>query len=261
MAQVRNLETLIDKNSKLTFDAASQSPSFEIAGFDKLGTLKMATCDPQVFPDRGDRSESFVLDMESLARSTEKDVTANSRITVGQFFTQFVFFVGFLWTASLSSLQRSLSRKGSQREERKMTATLSSISTSERGDSTIVASADDDSNKGAAATTEAQGLIECSTTAKKTTVVAMGTTEPMINGQQGQMMMMMMNNNNKLESFNRCNSRRYSGRRSSWFLDPRRVVVFFATLSSMGTILLIYFTLSISNNHLISADDYSHSRQ
>ncbi|XP_010240932.1 PREDICTED: uncharacterized protein LOC104585675 isoform X2 [Nelumbo nucifera] len=239
MAQVRNLETLIDKNSKLTFDAASQSPSFEIAGFDKLGTLKMATCDPQVFPDRGDRSESFVLDMESLARSTEKDVTANSRIT----------------------LQRSLSRKGSQREERKMTATLSSISTSERGDSTIVASADDDSNKGAAATTEAQGLIECSTTAKKTTVVAMGTTEPMINGQQGQMMMMMMNNNNKLESFNRCNSRRYSGRRSSWFLDPRRVVVFFATLSSMGTILLIYFTLSISNNHLISADDYSHSRQ
>ncbi|XP_057796916.1 uncharacterized protein LOC131012951 [Salvia miltiorrhiza] len=29
------------------------------------------------------------------------------------------------------------------------------------------------------------------------------------------------------------------------FLDPRRVVVFFATLSSMGTVLLIYFTLSM----------------
>ncbi|XP_019171555.1 PREDICTED: uncharacterized protein LOC109167093 isoform X2 [Ipomoea nil] len=32
---------------------------------------------------------------------------------------------------------------------------------------------------------------------------------------------------------------------SSWTLDPRRILLFFATLSSMGTILLIYFTLSI----------------
>nr|GMC87941.1 uncharacterized protein LOC109167093 isoform X2 [Ipomoea batatas] len=32
---------------------------------------------------------------------------------------------------------------------------------------------------------------------------------------------------------------------SSWTLHPRRILLFFATLSSMGTILLIYFTLSI----------------
>ncbi|XP_042028561.1 uncharacterized protein LOC121775540 isoform X2 [Salvia splendens] len=36
-------------------------------------------------------------------------------------------------------------------------------------------------------------------------------------------------------------------RRSShtWTVDPRRILFFFATLSCMGTILLIYFTLSI----------------
>ncbi|CAK8539120.1 unnamed protein product [Lathyrus sativus] len=35
-------------------------------------------------------------------------------------------------------------------------------------------------------------------------------------------------------------------RSTSWSLDPKRVLIFFATLSSMGTMLLIYFTL-ISN--------------
>ncbi|XP_058092606.1 uncharacterized protein LOC131239060 [Magnolia sinica] len=35
-----------------------------------------------------------------------------------------------------------------------------------------------------------------------------------------------------------------SNRRSSWG-DPRRILFFFATLSSMGTIILIYFTLSL----------------
>lgn len=33
----------------------------------------------------------------------------------------------------------------------------------------------------------------------------------------------------------------------SWFLDPKRILLFFATLSSLGTILLIYFTLSMKN--------------
>ncbi|KAG6392306.1 hypothetical protein SASPL_146521 [Salvia splendens] len=40
---------------------------------------------------------------------------------------------------------------------------------------------------------------------------------------------------------------RFIFRRSShtWTVDPRRILFFFATLSCMGTILLIYFTLSI----------------
>ncbi|XP_059301474.1 uncharacterized protein LOC132053449 isoform X4 [Lycium ferocissimum] len=43
-------------------------------------------------------------------------------------------------------------------------------------------------------------------------------------------------------------SRRFSFRRSaspSWTVDPRRILIFFATISSVGTIVLIYFTLSI----------------
>ncbi|CAN1222286.1 hypothetical protein LINGRAPRIM_LOCUS539 [Linum grandiflorum] len=45
----------------------------------------------------------------------------------------------------------------------------------------------------------------------------------------------------------RCAVRRNSFKRSqaSWLLDPRKVLFFFATLSSIGTLLLICFTLSI----------------
>ncbi|KAE9596464.1 hypothetical protein Lalb_Chr16g0376351 [Lupinus albus] len=54
-------------------------------------------------------------------------------------------------------------------------------------------------------------------------------------------------------SENKCIIRRNSFRRvSSWGMDPKRVLLFFATLSSMGTMLLIYFTLTISNQN---ADD------
>lgn len=40
-------------------------------------------------------------------------------------------------------------------------------------------------------------------------------------------------------------SRRF-GRRPAPWLDPRRVVFLFATLSSVGTLILLYFTLSMS---------------
>ncbi|XP_022883878.1 uncharacterized protein LOC111400721 [Olea europaea var. sylvestris] len=43
--------------------------------------------------------------------------------------------------------------------------------------------------------------------------------------------------------------KRFSFRQSSsfsWIIDPRRILIFFATLSSLGTILLIYLTLSMS---------------
>ncbi|KAI3466596.1 hypothetical protein Pfo_023259 [Paulownia fortunei] len=38
----------------------------------------------------------------------------------------------------------------------------------------------------------------------------------------------------------------------TWSTDPRRILLFFATLSSMGTILLIYFTLSMGK---LNGDD------
>ncbi|CAN6920600.1 unnamed protein product, partial [Brassica oleracea] len=47
-------------------------------------------------------------------------------------------------------------------------------------------------------------------------------------------------------------ARKSSFKRShtSWVFDPKKVVLFFATLSSMGSILLIIFTLSISKSNL-----------
>ncbi|XP_057450302.1 uncharacterized protein LOC130741420 [Lotus japonicus] len=56
-------------------------------------------------------------------------------------------------------------------------------------------------------------------------------------------------------SESKCITRRNSFRRpSSWALDPKRVLLFFATLSSMGAMLLIYFTLTISRE---SVDDWT----
>lgn len=45
--------------------------------------------------------------------------------------------------------------------------------------------------------------------------------------------------------------KRFSFRRSSpsWTIDPRRILLFFATLSSIGTILLIYCTLHVSKHN------------
>ncbi|XP_048132745.1 uncharacterized protein LOC115728134 [Rhodamnia argentea] len=50
----------------------------------------------------------------------------------------------------------------------------------------------------------------------------------------------------------KCIVRRSASRHTylQWILYPKRILFFFATLSSMGTILLIYFTLSITNPQL-----------
>nr|XP_010923935.1 uncharacterized protein LOC105046890 [Elaeis guineensis] len=48
--------------------------------------------------------------------------------------------------------------------------------------------------------------------------------------------------------------RRPSRKQAPW-LDPRRVLVFFATLSSMGTLILLYFTISMGK--MAGSDDNS----
>ncbi|KAG9454173.1 hypothetical protein H6P81_007077 [Aristolochia fimbriata] len=163
--------------SKLGRDSAV-SLSCEL-GFGASKTAsKMASPDHQVVVKTTEGGDSFVLDMESL-----------SSHVVGKDF---------------NSLQRSLSRKGSQRGDRKLHQRET----------------DDSPTKGAL------GGGVC--TAEKVVVIPVGGTtgsEPVTN----------------MES-NR--SRRYCNRRSSW-IDPKRVLLLFATLSSMGTIILIYFTLSM----------------
>ncbi|KAI3890292.1 hypothetical protein MKW92_034848 [Papaver armeniacum] len=82
------------------------------------------------------------------------------------------------------------------------------------------------------------------------------TTQNMINinaNQKGQQMVTVAaaesNNNSKLMK-KRSHSKHHNQMKSSsqprnWMMDPRRILLFFASLSSMGTIILIYFTLSI----------------
>eukprot|EP00262_Sarcandra_glabra_P000416 TRINITY_DN1048_c0_g1_i2.p1 TRINITY_DN1048_c0_g1~~TRINITY_DN1048_c0_g1_i2.p1 ORF type:complete len:183 (-),score=37.50 TRINITY_DN1048_c0_g1_i2:278-826(-) len=133
------------------------------------------------FADSPQRSDSFVLDIESLTRITDKNSSASPRI----------------------SLQRSLSRKGSQRGERKAAI--------ER---------DRDASK-------KDDLVTVCTSEKNALLPMTEVTDP-TNFQQA-------TTDGRWRRF---------GKRSSW-IDPRRILFFFATLSSMGTIILIYFTLSI----------------
>ncbi|KAI3986613.1 hypothetical protein MKX01_014151 [Papaver californicum] len=82
------------------------------------------------------------------------------------------------------------------------------------------------------------------------------TTQNVINvntNQKGQQMVRVAaaesNNNSKLMK-KRSHSKHHNQLKSAsqprnWMMDPRRILFFFASLSSMGTIILIYFTLSI----------------
>ncbi|KAB2025870.1 hypothetical protein ERO13_D06G151500v2 [Gossypium hirsutum] len=80
---------------------------------------------------------------------------------------------------------------------------------------------------------------------KPRTVVA-GSTDPATN-QQVHHQIAITTGNITAATESRFSLRRNSFRRypPPWLLDPKRILMLFATLSSMGTILLIYFTLSI----------------
>ncbi|MBA0568855.1 hypothetical protein Golob_006322 [Gossypium lobatum] len=80
---------------------------------------------------------------------------------------------------------------------------------------------------------------------KPRTVVA-GSTDP-ATSQQVHHQIAITTGNITAATESRFSLRRNSFRRypPPWLLDPRRILMLFATLSSMGTVLLIYFTLSI----------------
>ncbi|OMO76726.1 hypothetical protein CCACVL1_15473 [Corchorus capsularis] len=94
-------------------------------------------------------------------------------------------------------------------------------------------------------------MLSCllgSSTPEKTTAVAVGSTTDHGSNQQVHHQITITTGNITTAGESRFSLRRNSFRRSSppWLFDPKRILFFFATLSSMGTILLIYFTLSIS---------------
>lgn len=163
-----------------------------------------------------EKVDSFVIDMDSFSSSINKDnINANSRTT----------------------FQRSLSRKGSQRW----------------GDRNVIVNGNVDTlnDKDTVPTTyspKAALVGSC-----KSTVTAAGSTQNSTNSQQQvhhQITVTASNNMCNTNTENKCITRRNSfGRSSSWLLDPKKVLLAFATLSSVGTLLLIYLTLTISKQN------------
>ncbi|KAL2349521.1 hypothetical protein Fmac_003521 [Flemingia macrophylla] len=182
-----------------------------------IGTQKTSVSDHiNAFQYTAERADSFVIDMDAFSSANNKEATnANSRIT----------------------LQRSLSRKGSQRlSDRKV-----------NGNATLY---DKDTLP---AMSSPKATLVGPFRPEKPAGMAVGPMGHSINPQAHHQITMTANiSGNNTE--NKCITRRNSFRRpSSWALDPKRVLLLFATLSSMGTMLLIYFTLTISKQ---SADEY-----
>ncbi|CAF2130563.1 unnamed protein product [Brassica napus] len=59
----------------------------------------------------------------------------------------------------------------------------------------------------------------------------------------------MISEQNRERRFGFARKSSFKRSRTSWMLDPKKILIFFATLSSMGSILLIIFTLSISKSN------------
>ncbi|XP_004511337.1 uncharacterized protein [Cicer arietinum] len=155
------------------------------------------------FQYTGDKVDSFVIDMDAYSSGINKDATNTN-----------------------SRITRSLSRKGSQRVgDRK----LNGITTLSPHSHDIN---NNNNNKDAiSALCSPKGTLtgSCSTPDKAASM-AVGSTDHFINTTA-----------TETKSITRRNS--FIRSSSSCPLDPKRVLIFFATLSSMGTMLLIYFTL------------------
>ncbi|WVZ13056.1 hypothetical protein V8G54_017586 [Vigna mungo] len=188
-----------------------------------------------------EKGDSFVIDMNAFSSANHKDPTnANSKITTTSALVLLLNLVYFnILMFELSKKLQSLSRKGSLRlGDRKV---KSSATLYEKGTVPTICSP--------------QGTLVGPCTLEKTAGMALGSMDHSINPLVYQQITMTTNNIIGNPTENKCSiTRRNSFRRpSSWALDPKRVLLFFATLSSMGTMLLIYFILSSSKQ---SPDEY-----
>ncbi|XP_059292864.1 uncharacterized protein LOC132046298 isoform X2 [Lycium ferocissimum] len=159
------------------------------------------------------KSDSFVVDMERFSHIIEKDINANSRIT------------------------RNLSRKGSFRSGDRKT---NSNAANEK-DTNFTASSSRASLLGGGSTPEKAMALTSIVGASDNSI-----SSPLTHNQ----ITIVAGHGGATTTESKVGGRRFSFRRSSsssnWTIDPRRILLFFATLSSMGTMLLIYFTLSIA---------------
>ncbi|KAG4386207.1 hypothetical protein GLYMA_11G003100v4 [Glycine max] len=158
-------------------------------------------------------ADSFVIDMDAFSSGHNKDATNAN-----------------------SRITRSLSRKGSQR----------------LGDRKVNNNATLYDKDIAPAICSPKGALVGPFTPEKPAGMEVGTMDHSMNPHVHHPITTTANN---IPTESKCSiTRRNSFRRpSSWAIDPKRVLLFFATLSSMGTMLLIYFTLTISKQ---SADEY-----
>ncbi|KAL3519530.1 hypothetical protein ACH5RR_017679 [Cinchona calisaya] len=203
----------------------SLSSISEGSEFGEKGAQKISVCHQINGMDyTGEKApDSFIVDIELLASqlTTDKDINGNSTIT----------------------LQRGLPRKGSQ-QRRVVEKKSNTIASNERD------------NKGFMAISPRGSLLHGGSPPEKPMVVVMGTTEHSLNTQVHNPITIITGSlAGQAGGKSSTVSRRFSFRRSSypnWIIDPRRILLFFATLSSMGTILLIFFTLSMNK---FSGDD------
>ncbi|KAL3377478.1 hypothetical protein AABB24_003738 [Solanum stoloniferum] len=156
------------------------------------------------------KSDSFVVDMERFSHIIEKDINANSRIT----------------------LQRNLSRKGSFRSGEKKT------------NSNAVNEKDTNFTENSP---RASSLLGGGITPEKPMALTTSSDQHTPQTHNHQITIVAGHGAAAAATESKIGGRRFSFRRSTnWTIDPRRILLFFATLSSMGTMLLIYFTLSIA---------------
>ncbi|XP_051125344.1 uncharacterized protein LOC127247524 [Andrographis paniculata] len=164
------------------------------------------------------KPDSFVVEIEGLSHLIENDINANSRIT---------------------KLQRKLTRKASLRSvEKKITA-------HDRDNTTLISS-----QRGIVSGSINSNGISSVVPEMPVGVVPMGPTDHhhLVAVPQVHHQITILNSG--------CTSgKRFGFRRlpRAWILDSRKIFFFFATLSCMGTILLIYFTLSMGR--VVDGDD------
>ncbi|KAG5516549.1 hypothetical protein RHGRI_037306 [Rhododendron griersonianum] len=208
------------ENPKLEYSDAL-SPSRVLAEMD---TQKISVSDDQTngLQFTNTKPDSFAVDMDRLSHLADKDKPANSRFT----------------------LQRGFSRKGSQQRGNDKKITPSS-STDNEGDTNIESAV------------SPRAALAASSMPEKPMVVTVGTANHPMNSPQLHHQITIMTGSiggATTGAESRSTPKRLGSRRSppSWTTDPRRIVFFFATLSSMGTLLLIYFTLTMGK---LSGDD------
>ncbi|XP_059623883.1 uncharacterized protein LOC132266886 isoform X2 [Cornus florida] len=184
----------------------------EVCESEEMGTQKISVSDQTNI-----KSDSFIVDMERFSNITDKDKTANSRIT------------------------RNLSRKGSPRSGEKK---KNSTATNDKDITLVAMSSPRAALNGASISTP-----------EKSMVVTVGSTDRSVNPQLHHQITIVTNNiGGTTPTESKWGGRRFSFRRSSpsWAIDPRKILLFFATMSSMGTLVLIYFILSMNK---LSEDD------